>query len=206
MQADGNEGTAGGERQSLEVLVVDDEPALAELYSAWLDREYTVRTATSGEEALAEIDAGVDVVLLDRRMPDLSGDEVLATIRDRDVNCRVAMVTAVNPEFDVIEMGFDDYLLKPVDHEELLTTVDCLDRRSEYDEKLQQYFALVSRRATLKQEKTEAELARSDEYADLGERIGALQAELDDLIEGFEEEDYSVTLRDVTEMSASARL
>lgn len=184
---------------SADVLVVDDEPDLAELYSVWLDREYDVRTATSGAEALEEIDDGVDIVLLDRRMPELSGDEVLATIRDRDIDCRVAMVTAVTPEFDVIEMGFDDYLLKPVDREEVLATVECLDRRSEYDEKLQEYFALVSRQATLKQEKTEAELASHDEYGDLQRRISALQEELDDLIERFEDEDYSATLRDVTQ-------
>ncbi|MFB6218189.1 MAG: HalX domain-containing protein [Halobacteriaceae archaeon] len=190
---------------SVEVLVVDDEADLASLYAAWLDAEYEVTTATSGGEALDEIDDGTDVVLLDRRMPELSGDEVLAAIRDRDIDCRVAMVTAVNPEFDVIEMGFDDYLLKPVDREELLATVDRLDRRSEYDEKLQEYFSLVSRRATLKREKTADELASSEQFGELEARIDALRADLDELIEGFEEEDYSATLRDVAADAGPSR-
>jgi len=59
------------------------------------------------------IDETVDVVLLDRMMPGMSGQEVLAAIRERGLDCRVAMVTAVDADFDVIEMGFDEYLGKP---------------------------------------------------------------------------------------------
>jgi CheY-like chemotaxis protein len=59
------------------VLVVDDEPQLAELYSMQLAEEYEVRTATGGPEALDLVDEEVDVALLDRRMPRMSGDELL---------------------------------------------------------------------------------------------------------------------------------
>ncbi|MFB6105679.1 MAG: response regulator, partial [Halobacteriaceae archaeon] len=59
------------------VVVVDDEEGIAEAYSYWLSDEYDVRTAQSGAGALETIDEDVDVVLLDRRMPDRSGDEVL---------------------------------------------------------------------------------------------------------------------------------
>jgi two-component system response regulator AdeR len=179
-----------------EVLVVDDEVELAELYGGWLDGEYDVRTAHSGGEAVDELPDS-DVVLLDRRMPDLSGDEVLAIARDRDVDCRVAMVTAVTPEFDVIEMGFDDYLVKPVSRTELRETVECLERRSAYDQKLQRYFSLVSRRATLKREKRPEALATSEEFHDLEERIGELRSDLDAILDGFDDSDYSATLRDV---------
>ncbi len=80
------------------VLVVEDEPDLADLYATWLRGEYRVRVAYGGREALEKLDDEVEVVLLDRRMPDLSGDEALKEIRERGFDCRVAMVTAVEPD------------------------------------------------------------------------------------------------------------
>ena len=115
------------------VLVVEDEPDLADLYAAWLGDEYRVRTAYGGREALDELDEAdeVDAILLDRRMPGLSGDEVLTAVRDRGIDCRVAMVTAVEPDFDILEMGFDDYLVKPVSKDDLLGVVETMRSRSE---------------------------------------------------------------------------
>ncbi|OYR68853.1 DNA-binding protein, partial [Halorubrum sp. E3] len=77
------------------VLAVDDEPDLAELYRVYLDTAYEVRIATGGEEALSMMDDSVEVVLLDRRMPDMSGHEVLEAIRGEGYDARVAMLTAV---------------------------------------------------------------------------------------------------------------
>lgn len=87
------------------VLVVDDEEDLANLYSQWLSDDYAVRTAYNGEQALERLDETVDVVLLDRRMPGLSGDDALNRIREREYDCRVAMVTAVDP--DTISSSLD---------------------------------------------------------------------------------------------------
>ncbi|PSP15165.1 DNA-binding protein, partial [Halobacteriales archaeon QH_10_67_13] len=85
------------------VLVVDDERDVADAYAAQLEEEFIVMTAYGGQQALDWIDASVDVVLLDRRMPDISGDEVLEKIHGRDLQARVAMVTAVDPDFDIID-------------------------------------------------------------------------------------------------------
>ncbi|MDX1748088.1 MAG: response regulator, partial [Halobacteriales archaeon] len=57
------------------VLIVDDEPEIVDLYNRRLKGTYAVRTAYGGTEALEEADESVDIVLLDRRMPDLSGDD-----------------------------------------------------------------------------------------------------------------------------------
>ncbi|MFB6127013.1 MAG: HalX domain-containing protein [Halolamina sp.] len=161
------------------VLVVEDESDLADLYAAWLDDDYRVRTAYGGHEALEEMSDAVDVVLLDRRMPGLSGDEVLETIRERSIDARVAMVTAVEPDFDIVAMGFDDYLVKPVSRESLLETVDGLLLREDYDEGVRELFSLTSKRALLEAEKSEAELDNSEEYADLTARIEELESDLD---------------------------
>ncbi|PSQ15487.1 DNA-binding protein [Halobacteriales archaeon QS_8_69_26] len=181
------------------VLIVEDEPDLAQLYTAWLREHCTVRTAYDGEEALEQIDDEVDVVLLDRRMPGLSGDEVLDTIRERDLDCRVAMVTAVEPDFDIVEMGFDDYLVKPVSDDDLIDTVDQLLLRSTYDEQLQELFALASKKALLKSQKTEAELRASEEYARLEDRIAVLRAQIDDTVaELIDQDAYRRMCKDIS--------
>ena len=71
-----------------DVLVVDDEPDIAESYEMWLQEDHDVEMATSGEAALEALDESVDVLLLDRRMPEMSGDEVLRALADRPTRRR----------------------------------------------------------------------------------------------------------------------
>jgi DNA-binding response OmpR family regulator len=153
------------------VLVVEDEPDLPELYERWLPSDYEMRVATNGQEAFERLDGTTDVVLLDRMMPGMSGSEVLAEIRERGFDCRVAMVTAVDPDFDIIEMGFDEYVKKPLDEEELRDTVERLLARSTLDDEFQEYYSLVSKRAALRAELSDEELRTSHEYPELIERI-----------------------------------
>ncbi|ESP89177.1 response regulator transcription factor [Candidatus Halobonum tyrrellensis] len=182
------------------VLVVEDEPDLADLYAAWLGGDYAVRTAYGGEEAIEELDESVDVVLLDRRMPGLSGDEVLVAVRDRGIDCRVAMVTAVEPDFDIVAMGFDDYLVKPVTREALADTVENLARRNEYDSGVQELYALASKKAVLESEKGRAALADSDEFRDLDERLSRLREELDEQVDELDEhDDFEGAFRDLSD-------
>ncbi|MFC7137188.1 HalX domain-containing protein [Halobaculum litoreum] len=178
------------------VLVVEDEPDLADLYAAWLGAEYDVRTAYGGHEALDQLADDVDVILLDRRMPGLSGDEVLDEVRDRGVDARVAMVTAVEPDFDIVAMGFDDYLVKPVTRESLLETVEGLYGRSQYDSRMQEFFAVSSKMGVLESEKGRAALEDSEEYHELERRAKELRAELDEDVAGFGEDDFDSAFRE----------
>ena len=184
------------------VLLVEDEPDVAETYEIWLSQEFTVRTAADGDEALERLDERVDVVLLDRMMPGLSGDEVLDRIREQELGCRVAMVTAVEPDFDILEMGFDAYLSKPVDSEQLRSTVRNLLERATYDDLLQEYFALVETQATLEATKSRAELADSTEYSRLNEDIDAIRDELAATLGGIEDdEDFIATIRGLSDVT-----
>jgi len=174
------------------VLVVEDEPDLADLYAAWLGDEYRVLTAYGGQEALDQLDSvddGVDAILLDRRMPGLSGDEVLAAVRERGIDCRVAMVTAVEPDFDILKMGFDDYLVKPVTSDTLRETVEGLLQRSEYDTEMQELFSLTSKKAMLEAEKSATELDDNEEYQRLTERIEELRSDADESLSAVTEDD-----------------
>lgn len=182
------------------VLIVEDEPDVAETYRLWLEDDYGVEMAHDGDEGLSKLNGGVDVVLLDRMMPGLSGDEVLQRIRDQELDCRVSMVTAVEPDFDILEMGFDAYLSKPVRSNELRAIVENLLERSAYDELLQTYYSLVEKRATLEATKSTAELKESDEYDDLDENIDALRGELSETLDGVrDDDDFVATLRGLSD-------
>lgn len=134
------------------ILLVDDEPSLAEMYAAHLDDRHEVHVATGGRACLEMIDDNTDVVLLDRRMPDLSGDEVLATIRREDYDCMVAMITAVRPREDIIEMEFDDYLVKPVSAGDLNAVVDELLLRAEYSSSVREMLSMAAKIGSLRAE------------------------------------------------------
>lgn len=149
------------------ILIVEDEQELADLFAAWLDAEYDCRVAYDGESALEAVDESVDAMLLDRRMPGLSGDEVLEQLRAQGLDCPIGMVTAVEPTFDIVEMGFDDYIVKPVGAEELQSFVNNLLSLSGYDQNIRRFFQLSSKRSVLESTKNEQELAESEEYQTL---------------------------------------
>lgn len=173
---------------AITVLVVEDEEALASLYDAWLSDDYDVRVAHTGRDALDLLDETVDVVLLDRRLPGLSGREVLTAIRDQYDDCQVAMVTAVEPGVDVLEMGFDDYVTKPAARDDIRGVVASLVDRKQYDADVQRYFRLLSKRAALEREV--GDLAEHPEYDQLRADIEAVEADLDDLVAGFGSTDF----------------
>jgi len=114
------------------VLVVDDEQDLADLYSAFLAPDYDVLVAYDGQAAVEKMNDRIDVVLLDRRMPGMSGDEVLEHIRSQYPNCMVAFVTGIDPADDISTRDFDMYLQKPAQGEELRGAVETLLRRQSF--------------------------------------------------------------------------
>ena len=127
-------------RAGTTVLVVDDQPANLRLLDAMLSpRGYQVRTAASGEEALAALkDDEVDLVLLDIVMPGMDGYEVCRTIREQvdTAYLPVVMVTASGDEqkLKALEAGADDFLTKPVNTAELLARVASLARIKRYQD------------------------------------------------------------------------
>lgn len=165
------------------ILVVEDEPQLAELYANWLSDDFEIRIANTGEEAIQELSPNIDVVLLDRRIPDVSGDKVLQAIRSRHLDCQVAIISAVEPDLDIIDMEIDDYMVKPIAQDELNAVVDSLLTRHELEPDEQEYLALYSKKAALDAAKDSDELNRNDEYLNLKDQLSELRNRLGELSE-----------------------
>lgn len=187
-------GTQNGSRDEISdleatILIVDDEQDLADLFGVWLSERYTVHTVYSGHDALELLDNTIDVVLLDRSMPGLSGDAVLTEIRARELNCRVALVTAHDPDFDVIRLGFDEYVTKPVPKDALYDVVETLLTRKQYDTLLQSYYQLASKLATL-EHYLGNDAASHPAYQALQTEIEALDGDIADLQVGFDDTDF----------------
>lgn len=173
------------------VMIVEDEEELADTYARWLEADYAVHTAYTGKEAIDSLSEEIDVVLLDRRLPDIPGQEVLAELHSRGIDCRVAMITAVDPDFDIIDMDFEDYIVKPVLKSELQDIVDRLIRLSTYDKRFQESFAIASKIEVLDNEKTHAELSANEDYEALRHRLNELQEGIDDLFSEFDHRDFT---------------
>lgn len=172
------------------VLIVEDEEDLAQSYEAVLKSSYTVRVATSGEEGLERADDDVDVVLLDRRMPGMSGDELLAKLVERGIRAKVAMLTAVEPDKNIVDLPFDDYITKPVDHNGLIALVDILLKRATYDERSQEFFRLAAKKATLETAGEE----NTAEYQRISDRLSELQEEVDATLDQMSTEDAFIDI------------
>ncbi|WP_340101076.1 response regulator [Salinibaculum salinum] len=171
-------------------LVVDDEKEVADAYALRLRGRCTVETVYDGNAALSAVaERDIDVVLLDRHMPGLSGDEVLAELDEREFDGRVIMVTAIDPGFDVLDMPFDDYLCKPVEREDVRTAVDQQCTTLGY-ETLGEYFSLEATCRVIEAELPVDEREQHDEYQAAKARARRLEQRarrlLDDAADLFE--------------------
>jgi two-component system, OmpR family, response regulator RegX3 len=114
----------------MHVLLVEDEDAIADPLAEGLRREgFTVTRAATGAEALAASES--DVVLLDLRLPDMDGLDVCRQIRERS-DVPIIVVTARGEEADRVvglELGADDYVVKPFGIRELIARIRAVTRR-----------------------------------------------------------------------------
>ena len=120
----------------MRILAVEDEPAILRMLERGLTAAgHEVLTAANGEDgAMLAIDEGVDLVLLDISLPEISGHEVLSRIRARRPELPVLMLTArddLDNKVRALDAGADDYLTKPFAFEELLARIRALTRRSD---------------------------------------------------------------------------
>ncbi len=118
------------------ILVVDDEPRIVELAGLYLRNDgYTVLSAHDGLSALRMIEERrPDLVVLDIMLPKMDGWEVCRRLRQGNNNVPIIMLTARGEDVDRIvglELGADDYVVKPFNPRELVARVKAVLRRSE---------------------------------------------------------------------------
>jgi DNA-binding response OmpR family regulator len=176
------------------VLVVDDDPVVVDRFRAWLDDDYDVLTALDGETALGTADEA-DVVLLDRRLPDMEGREVASRIFELKSRPVVAIVSGVRPDTDIVEWPCDEYLIKPMTGQGLGDAVQRLFRRAEYGDALAEYTTLASKRAAIESSQPMDELVSDPEYDELCKQCESKRRELDGIVQGFEAKDFETAFK-----------
>ncbi|TNE41472.1 MAG: sigma-54-dependent Fis family transcriptional regulator [Alphaproteobacteria bacterium] len=119
-----------------QVLLVEDSPSLARVYREYLrDDLLDITHVESGRDALAELSGkNYDAVILDLRLPDMDGMDVLAQMRERNIPAAVVVITAhgsVNVAVDAMRAGAVDFLMKPFNADRLKITLDnAIERQS----------------------------------------------------------------------------
>ena len=114
--------------QKQNVLLVEDDPPLARVYQEYLKKEpYRVTHVSRGQEALDAIDAAVpDAVVLDLKLPDMNGIEILKYIHDKAIPTSVIVITAhgsINTAVEAMRAGASDFVLKPFNADRLIYTL-----------------------------------------------------------------------------------
>jgi two-component system response regulator ResD len=127
-----------GPRQRGSILVVDDEPTIAEIVARYLERAgYEARVAGDGPSAVARhAERPADLLVLDVMLPGIDGLEVMRRLREQDrQRPAIILLTAKGEESDRIvglRLGADDYVVKPFSPAELVARVDAVLRRVEH--------------------------------------------------------------------------
>ena len=116
------------------ILICDDDRNICELLRLYLEKEgYTLSIANDGEEALAKFNADTpDLILLDIMMPKLDGFGLLKKMREKGIDAPVLFLTArdaVSDRVKGLDLGADDYLVKPFDFDELLARIRVMTRK-----------------------------------------------------------------------------
>jgi len=223
------------------VLIIDDENMVAQMYKDWLSNTgCSVEVANGGEEALKKVDREVDLVFLDRRMPVITGDEVLNLLRsddideldpesfeghdsyritqeyeeknitdvdldtlkklddetvgnlqEEDIDCAVCMVTAVNPDFDIVAMGFDHYVVKTIDRNRLMEIVEALSSLPELDDEVREYQSLRWKRFLLREALSDQELDENEDYRRLEDRMEEIEEGSGEQVQKVKEIEFS---------------
>jgi DNA-binding response OmpR family regulator len=104
------------------------------------------------------------------------------------------MITAVEPDVDIVDMPFDDYMVKPITREQLQSVVEVLLSRLTFDDRTQEFFALASKKATLESAQKDTDDA---EYDRLTDRMDELREELDQTLTEFSDEAFEAVFRDL---------
>lgn len=195
----------GDSREVPRVVVAGVDPYSVNLFGRWLSDKYDVSTATSFERFTEVIDPLVSTVLLDRQLiNDIDRNQVweLSCLTE---NCSVVLVESSPTQFDVIERGFDDCLVKPISPAELVETVERLRTRQTYEAVLEERWHIQDTQRILEQELDGESADASEVSRTLQRKRSELDTEADRLAARLTSEDFNALFRDADSKKHFAR-
>ena len=116
------------------ILIIDDEEKICEFIAAYLIKNgHKVSISNCGKDGLNNINnEDIDLIILDRMIPDISGDEICKYIKSNNINIPIIMITAkteVDDRVEGFDLGCDDYICKPFSPKEMVARVNAMLRR-----------------------------------------------------------------------------
>lgn len=133
----------------MRILIVEDDKILARTIEQCLSSKYDIDKAYDGEEGVMYAKQGIyDAIVLDLMMPIMNGFDVLRELRKSKIYTPVLVLTAkgnVTDKVGALNMGADDYLVKPFNREELIARIEAIIRRTtgNYTENILQYKDMI---------------------------------------------------------------
>ena len=164
-------------------LVVGGSEAERSRWAAALADLVDPVAAADGAEALERVGPETEILLVHRDLPERTATELVAAVRERGITVRAALLTPETPETDVVERGFDAWLLTPVEEGLLQQTVEGLLACRRYDRAIADLYALASEQAT-----------EEAETMEVRERIEAARTNADAALEAVESIDREALL------------
>jgi len=158
------------------VLLADEDRRITEMYSNWLEDGFTTVRAHDDEQLQAALLEEIDVALFDRRLPGLEPSRVPDLAGNA---CRTIMLVDDISSVDILDVGCDDILFKPLVRETALAAIKRqLDNRGESPQR-REYRALSAKREALEDTHSSEFLADNSRYAELCSRIETLEVQLE---------------------------
>lgn len=165
-----------------DILIIEDERDTANLYQNYLEDEYTTTLATSGEQAIEELNPDIDLLLLDLNLPRMNGEEVIEAIQNDEVrhnDPRIIILTTREPTPQILDYPIDKYKMKPVYRDDLHNLINDISFQNKFQHISKTLFQKRSKRNALNQAgKTDTET-----YRELLDSIEKLESELKNIYE-----------------------
>jgi DNA-binding response OmpR family regulator/DNA-binding HxlR family transcriptional regulator len=156
------------------ILILEDERMVADLLAEYFPDTYDVQHVRTGEEAIEQYTDDVDLIVVDRNLDDISGDEVATRIRAEHEQPLVLCVSGIEPDDEISGLAYDDYIHKPVEEREVRTRLELLLNRAGLDPTEREYLSLRSKQIALTHAHGRA-ATKMEGYRECTARIGDLE-------------------------------
>ncbi len=180
------------------LIVIDDEQTLQRLKNM-LDEEYAVTTAGNVLQGLERAQQDVDLLLFEQQLPIGSISRALEKVRENYQGIYVVKILDQEPEMDTVWLDYDDFLVRPIERENIEQVIERAEELLCVEELLQEYLRLRARRGRLEEELTTGdEMFHEAELDELSTRINELEERLQgELHRGGEKNFIQAGIRDI---------